>query len=610
MHHSDITGSGLLDALVRLGKGGDHLRRELHFEWSPQTEQAVAAGRFLLEGQSPPAAAQASGSGGGLSLAAIVGGASSGKSTIFNNLLGGRAASRVTAKGHSTRGPIAAVHEQRRDWAEAVLGSGLLLPSFAPRVSLLDDDVVGEPDSLHIVYHSVDELRDVILFDTPDFTSEPARMEGDIALATLPWYDRLIVVIDHERWFDRQTIGRLRDESARFGQQRFVVFNRSQAGPMAGDQQERLTQQAGRLAADGFVMVEFRQGRGRCTFPPETLAPVQRKLAEPHPPRRRALLRFLGHAALAVLNNNDERGARLAGLGAAMEKAGLTAVPSRTDCIASLMTHDEKRHLDVIARTLRVRETREWLARQADRIRQTLRHRLPVIGTMLPAPAADEPDSAADPPDRPTVGWEVFRSRCRRQLAVIDEAASSSAFWIELQRWTKIEPPRSREESIDQQRDRVGEIMTRLDTAVKAWTAKVESECQGVSPHLLGAVGATALAGAIVLVAVAGPVTVLTWPVISVALGKAVGTLLASAGAGAVAGRPLTRLLAIIHEKLLGSDEFLAVGDMVEEYREAIARFGRAAAAESFAHAQALVLPQDDELTRALTILCDAAEAD
>ncbi|HVP12568.1 MAG TPA: hypothetical protein VMV94_15440 [Phycisphaerae bacterium] len=601
--------SNLLDVLARLGGAADRLRRVLRFDWTSQTEQAVWAARFLLELQSRLGGGRASGIAGELSLVGIVGGASSGKSTIFNNLLGGRAVSRVTARGHATRGLIAAVHERHRDRVEAMLASGLLFPAFARCTSLLDDDIAGQPDALHVVYHSVDALRDVALFDTPDFTSEPARVEGDIALTTLPWYDRLIVIIDHERWFDRQAIGHLRDESARFGQRRFVVFNRGQAGPMAEDQQERLAQQAGRLAADGFQMIEFRQGRGRCTFPPNTLAPLLQRLAEPILSRRAPLLRFLGRAATSVLNNNGERRSRLAGLSVALERAALSAVPSRTDCIASLMTSDEKRHLDVIARTLRVRETREWLARQADRIRQALRRRVPLIGGMLPA-SASVAGPAADAPDRATVGWEVFCARCRRQLAAIDEAVSGSDFWSEIRRWTSIEPPPSRKELNEQCRDRINALMTRLDAAIKTWTAKVESECRGVAPHLLGAVGATALAGAIVLIAVAGPVTALTWPVISVALGKAVATLLASAGAGAVAGRPLTRLLVVIQEKLLGSDEFLAVGEAVEEYRQAIAQFGRAAAAGCFAHAQALVLPDDDELTRALTVLCDAVEAD
>ena len=236
---------------------------------------------------------------------------------------------------------------------------------------------------------------------------------------------------------------------------------------MPGDQQERLSQQAGRLAADGLLMVEFRQGRGRCTFPPDTLAPVQLRIARPHSPRRPALLRFLGRAAVAILNNNDERRMRLAGLGAALEKAASSAVPSRGDCITSLMTRDEKRHLDLISRTLRVRETREWLSRQADRIRQTLRQRVPVLGGMLSASAANEPGSIEDSPDRRTLGWAVFRSRCSRQLAAIDEAASGSDFWIEIRRWTGLEPPRSRQDLIGPQRDQIDHLMATLDAAIK-----------------------------------------------------------------------------------------------------------------------------------------------
>ena len=180
MPYLDMTASRLLDALVHLGQGADRLRCRLHFDWSPQAAQAVAACRFLLETHA--ASSPASPPGGHLTLVAIVGGASSGKSTIFNNLLGGRAASRVTARGHSTMGLIAAVHERRRDTVEAMLASGLLLPSFTPRTSLLDDDIVGEPDHLHIIYHDVDALRDVLLFDTPISPPNPRGSK-----ATSPW---------------------------------------------------------------------------------------------------------------------------------------------------------------------------------------------------------------------------------------------------------------------------------------------------------------------------------------------------------------------------------------------------------------------------------------
>ena len=44
---------------------------------------------------------------------ALAGNPNTGKSTVFNNLLDGHLASRITARGHATKGPILAVHEDR-----------------------------------------------------------------------------------------------------------------------------------------------------------------------------------------------------------------------------------------------------------------------------------------------------------------------------------------------------------------------------------------------------------------------------------------------------------------------------------------------------------------
>src|SRR5512140_1957814 len=99
---------GLHAALNCLAMRGASLRDALRYDWPRQADEAVAALRWCA----PPPGAAGQGTG-QLSLVGIVGGASSGKSTVFNNLLGGRLASRVTARGHATLGPIAAVHEDR-----------------------------------------------------------------------------------------------------------------------------------------------------------------------------------------------------------------------------------------------------------------------------------------------------------------------------------------------------------------------------------------------------------------------------------------------------------------------------------------------------------------
>jgi hypothetical protein len=492
---------------------------------------------------------------------------------------------------------------------EAALEAGLFLPSFPCRPSPLEGDTVGEPDALHVVFHTVDTIRNVILVDTPDFTSEPARIEGDVALTTLPWFDRLVVMVDHERWFDRQTIGRLREESVRFGQVRFAVFNRSVSGHLPEEQHARLARQASRLESDGHQVLEFRHGRGCPTFPPKTLDTLVQWLNAKPPAREAALRRVLGHAASRVLNENAERHARLASLRGALDKAALGVVPGQAACFESLLTAEERDRLDIISRTLRIRETKEWLAQQGHRIKQAIRRRVPVLGPLLSRDSSGETTGEAPPhADRQTIAWEVFQSRCARQLAVLHETATNSDFWVEIRRWTDLDVPPVSPATIEEQRDAVRARVDKVDEAIKAWTSKVESECRGVSPHVVGAVGATTIAGAIVLVAVSGPVTALTLPAVKIALGNALGTLLASAGAGAVAGRPMTRLLTVIHEKLIGSAEFKAVQAAVDAYREGIAAFGRDASSRFFEQARRLVLPEDDETVQALQRVCDAAE--
>lgn len=601
----DMIDNNLLKALGTLADGGNSLREQFHFDWNRQAAEATLALRYLFQ---PTGMADKATPG---PMVAIVGGASSGKSTVFNNLLRGAQTSRVTAKGHATRGPIAAIHESRRDEAEAAFEVGLLFPSFERRPTTLNEGAQGEPGCLHIVYHNIPELRDVFLVDMPDFTSEPARQEGDIAMAMLPWFDRLIVLVDHERWFDCQTIGQLREESARFGQERFVVFNRSQAGELSEPQLAKLRQQADRLGAVGNMVLEFRHGRGCPVFPPGTLDSVEAHFHPPRLPRTDNVLTYLGQRAGQILNNNAERKARLSQLRQALDKAVATAVPSSGECLTALLNPAERRHLDILTRTLRIRETRDWLSQQADRIKATLRRKVPVLGSILTATSdatQDEPEEGVG--DRQTIGWEVFRTRCKRQQSAIEKASSRSDFWREVRRWTGIGPSPLAQDLVDAQREEITELVSKIDSAVTTWNAKVEAECKGAYPSLFGAVGGGTVAAAIMLVAVTGPVSALTIPVAMGTLGSAFGTLLASVGAGAVAGGPMKRLMAVIQERLIKSPEFTVMRDAIEDYRGRILSFGQGATGESMAEAESLVLAEDGKLGIALTTICDAAEID
>lgn len=604
----DETAMELTDALTILARDGSDLRDRHHLEWNLQAREATGALRLLhvLDGGRP-----SSGDGTDtrrLTLTALVGGASSGKSTIFNNLLGGRLVSRVTARGHSTRGPILAVHDSRRDTVEPLLAGGMLFSSLRHEPGELDDNLSGEPDAVHVVYHHVDDLRDVLLADMPDLTSEPARLEGDVAIATLPWFDRLIVVIDHERWFDRQTIGRLREASEQFAQERLVLFNRSREGRLKEADARRLVGQAERLAARQHWILEFRRGRGLCSFPPGTFDPLLRAVNSDAPRRTRRLVQYLGRAARGVLNNNAERAGRLAQLRESLDRAAERILPSESACLTALMTPDEKSHLDIVARTLRLDESRQWLQHQANRIRTTLRRHVPVVGPLLagePRRTAVDEEPATD---RASMGRAYFVSNCDRQRATLREAADNSDFWDEVRRWTDLTPSDPDTGLENELRERVCTAVADLDAALAAWTAKVESECRGVTPRLVGAVGGTTLAGAIVLVALSGPVAAITWPAAKIALAAALGKLATSAGVGAVAGRPLNRLLAVVRERLIGSPEFEAVRAGARAYRETIAAAGRTIADHHHSRAADLVLGENEPLVRALRTLSDAGE--
>lgn len=597
----------LADALTCIAAGGASLADTHRLEWSQEAQQAALALRFaraLGDSRRPSQAGDAA----RLSLVAIIGGASSGKSTVFNNLLGGRLTSRVTARGHSTLGPIVAVHDACRESVAEFVSGGLLFPTFAHRPTGLDDNITGRSDAVHVVHHNVDALRHVVLCDMPDLTSEPARAEGDVALATLPWFDRLIVLVDHERWFDRQTIGRLHDRSVRFGQERIVLFNRAREGPMPAGNHDKLVKQAGRLEARHHWVLEFRRGRGLCTFPPDTFTPLLEAINAGRFDRNRPLLRFLGSAATVVLNNNAERSARLGQLKEALHHAAGRMVPSASACLTRLMTPEEKRHLDVVSRTLRITETREWLQRQADRIRLTLRRHVPVVGPILAGSLGDQGRNSTDPGNRQSNGWDFFASNCARQIAAIREAAENSDFWEEVRRWVSIDLAGPDAGLAERSRPRIGELVANLDAALAAWNHKVETECRGVSPHLVGAVGGTTLAGAIVLVAVSGPVGALTLPVATGVLAHAFGTLATSAGVGALAGRPLNRLMSVVREKLIGSPEFNAVQASADAFRQAVVDFGRNAADLQFAQAESLVLDENDDLIQALGAIQEAGE--
>ena len=590
----------IANALEILAARGEALRTDCHFDWPVATGQAVHRLRFdHLET-----------TGRRLCLTAIVGGASSGKSTVFNNLLEGHIASRITARGHSTLGPILALPEHAGELLEDV-GHGpstRLFPGFQRTPVELDADTSGRSDAVTIVSHAVDALRDVVLVDLPDFSSQEACHEGDIALSLLPWFDKIILVVDNERWHDRQSISKLRTLSIRSGQHRWVLFNRTREGLLKDDDRAALAQQAQRLGADGMSVLEYRRGRGFRRFPPGTLDDVCTFLQATRPERTGHLLAQVAEAANAVLNQNEERTARLHELRRALDTAVESTLPATRECMISLMTPSERQQLQLVSRVLRIGETRHWVAAQKHRLQNALKQ-VPIVGAVVGSTPRDMEAGSPETSDRAAIAESYFDACSRRQAHEARRTVQASAFWDEIRRWSGLEPT-ERTYSLDARlRGEVREAARTFDAALARWNDKVESECRGISPHVKGAIGVGTIALAVVLIAVPGPAVALTLASAKAAIGAALTQLIAATGAGALLGRPMGRLVAVIEEKLLGSPEFDAVREATVAFRALLESTARQDAQRAITEATALVLDRNDPLVRALEVLREPPEA-
>lgn len=576
----------LTQALSTLATSGERLRTVYRFDWTKAIEQTVHRLRLA---DPPP-------------MVALTGGASSGKSTLFNNLLGGRPISCITARGHTTLGPILAIHERQRERLEALQKKNLFMPGFLATTQNLNAPATGAPDSLVVVIHREDALADVWLFDLPDFTSESAKREGDVAMTLLPWFDALLVVVDHERWFDRQAVSDLHAASQASGQKRFVLFNRTREGELSPDDRAALEQQAKRLDSAGMSVLEFRRGRGLVQFAPGMLDGVHDFLGQEPPRRHRVLAGRLTEAAGRVLNLNEERRARFGELREGLDRCAERTLPDVRSCMWSLMTGEERRQVEPWSRILRLRETKAWLVSQTRRLWESLGD-LPVLGSVMRNRAAADESPLDGANDRPEIARAYYESVARRQWHELQRTVQSSAFWDELRRWTGLEPVAKEFHWTDDARERIDQCAAQFDEAVKAWTARVEAECRGLAPHMKGAAGFAGIALAAALIAVPGSVGALTLLSAAGAVSGGFGSLLAAAGTGALLAKPMGRMLTLVEEKLLGSKEFTAVHAAAAAFRLLLETQSRTACAEALAEAGAFVLPEADPLHGALETL-------
>ncbi len=615
MHDNDpvipTTAGPRHEALERIRSESSKLRNGLRLPWPDEIEQAVSRRLVDFARSRVPSGEGRLGtsrSSGGLlpPLIAVVGGASAGKSTVFNNLLGGGFFSRVAPEAHTTSGLILAAHEASRADLLRLAELGGFLGCARFEFADAARPQTGRTDALTIVFHAMDPFRGVWLIDTPDFTSESARREGDVTLKLLPWFDRLLVVLDSERWFDRQSVSRIHESSRRWGHDRFVLFNRTCEGVLAESDLNMLKGQASRLDATGMSILEFRRGRGLVEFAPGALDDASRFLLEEPQNRNRFLSAEIAKASRRLLNQNDERLSRLGELQSQLRAATDRILPSEWDCMTAIMVPTERRQLEIVSRVLRLNTAGRWLSDQ--------RRRLGRMVKSLYEPASPQESVENSPAEGESEGSRIilaegfFRRVAARHAHDLTRLAHGARFWSEVRSWTGLESAGVRFEWDEVRRESVRRRTGRLDQALRLWNARVESECEGVGPHMKGAAVVGLVATAVVLIAVPGPLTALSVIAAKGALAGAMSHVLGAAGLGAILGKNLTRLVEVVREKLIGSPEFNEVLSAAGEFRAEIAAALRSAESGLVAEAQALTLPTGDPLHHALCTVADHAD--
>jgi hypothetical protein len=329
-----------LDGCEPLTHTHDHIRRlsdttaqqalrAVRLDWA-QIDRHACAALCWLDDQ--PAAAAVVG---------LIGGASSGKSTLFNTVVQAEV-SRISAHAHETLGPIAAVHAGRsadlRQWMQCGL-----LGSHDPVAPDGGDPSTGRPDTIVLHTHDHAELADVVLCDLPDVTSKSSADEGAITRNLLPFFDGLIAVVDEERWFDAAVFDDVLALARAFAPRCWVVFNRTEGGdPLDDAARQTLADVAQGHQADGFHLCAYQSGNGYRPVADATRAQlIAWMTAVKRGPRRAAVADYLRQRAGAVVAQNVTRTERYAELVRAVD-AELARVARDASLTLDLLTPDER----------------------------------------------------------------------------------------------------------------------------------------------------------------------------------------------------------------------------------------------------------------------------
>jgi hypothetical protein len=540
--------------------------------WTLRQQEWAAALRFLQ---------QRDWSAGAPVLAAIIGGASSGKSTVFNNLLGARHASHVTVLPHTTRGLILAVDTRlERIAARWLDDERTLLPDLPRQTADADDRTEGSPEALTVIPVHHEPLRDVLLFDTPDFTTHSARREGDLTCRLLAWFDRVIVLVDEERWYDEQTFGRLRDELNRLRTPRMILFNCNEGiATLTDEDRQRLQSQAISMTAD-HRLIEYQPGQGFRRLPEEVIHAcvdwIHRSEPEGASRRLERIGRLVADGAGQALNENARRLARLEELKTTLREAVDAEVPGRRDILWNVIfTNEQRRRLQPYWRTLG--RTVDWFV---DLTRRP--------GRAFRLAAGRDTGPADEPPEDPCrIGCEYFLREAQRLSDVLANRASAGRFAREA--GPSPFPAFAPAAEDDVLRAAAQSSSQACADALGRLEAKVAAEAVNLRVNLTGA-----------------------------AVGGAIGALLAaptgglSIPAGALLGAVITgvpaRLLVRLWNVVTGTSERRDLDRAVEQYRLALQRHADATASRILAAARDRTLDGYADLRLALETLRQADE--
>ncbi len=169
----------------------DSSRRLQELDFGPEIIQplldacAVIALRQTLGPNRPP-------------LIGFIGCTGTGKSTLFNSLIG-KALSSTSWHAHNTSGPVLAADIAFQKAIEAA--NILLLPAFSHQRKKENQPVTGCPNELHLFYLSAN--LNAVYIDLPDINTTRARHDQQISLQIMPWLDTAVFITDDETVYHR-----------------------------------------------------------------------------------------------------------------------------------------------------------------------------------------------------------------------------------------------------------------------------------------------------------------------------------------------------------------------------------------------------------------------